>query len=175
MQTISHKSLVDYLEELGNRSTHINNVYLWNNKEIKGRMRSGVAPTLLTIDNPTLTETGRDELTVNEVYTCALNFLGKKDTPTVKTDAYANQREVQHFCMDLSLKFKAKIKHDASQPFLADGVTKNWLYARLQTGSFQHFAINNVFTDNLFGYRLQFQIKLKPSCHVNPADWLLNT
>lgn len=168
-QDISHEQLLLFFENLGKQSTHINGCYRWNTDEFKGAMRKGIKITVMLIDSPTIAEQGNDATNVNDMYNCALTFLGKEGVKTGRMDSYVEQNEVLNHNLEIAKKFRAKITHLSEQEELND--VKNWLYGRLVKGSFKFLKVGAIFTENLYGYRLQFQIRLRPNLIVLKNDW----
>lgn len=162
--------LVAYFEELANKSVHINSSYRWNAQEVKEKIRSGITPTIMLIDSPTIEEQGQDAPSQSDHCHCALTFLGKPGVYTNRIDCFEEQNQVLNHCLNIAMLFRAKIKQDAETAFLPNG-EKNFLYGRVAYASFKFYKVGNVFTDNLYGYRLEFEVLQKPITTVNPTDW----
>ena len=169
MQKVSHETLVKYFEKLGSCHVDIVNSYRWNTIEYQNGLRSGVTPTVMLIDSPQIQEDGI-QTNLMDAHNCALTFLGKPNTPTAKVDTYDNQDAVLEHCQQIAFEFRNKLKLDASVHKDAEG-NKNWMFGSIVTNSFNFLKVGPVFTENMYGYRLEFQLKIKPCLCVDAAKW----
>jgi hypothetical protein len=169
-QNINHTQLISFFEDLGESSIHVKSTFRWNVNEIKGTLRDGVSLPLMAIDSPHITENGTEVTNTNDLYNCALTFLGLDDYPTNRFDEYENQEFVINHNLEIAKKFRNKLLALSETAYL-DGDVKNWLYGRIKNGSFQFLKVGPAYTENLYGYRLQFQINLKPTKTVVDTDW----
>ena len=169
MQNVSHNTLIAYFESLGLCSTDVATSFRWNTIEYQNSLRSGVTPTVMLIDSPHVQEEG-SSINLMDVHNCALTFLGKPNVPTARIDAYDNQNEVLEHCQQIAFEFRNKLRLDASAPRDAEG-NKNWLFGALVINSFNFLKVGPVFTENMYGYRLEFQLKIKPCACIDTEKW----
>lgn len=168
---IGFKLIVSYLENLGILHTEVNKTFRWNSNEINNALPSGVALPLMLVDAPTKSESkaGKASATFNR-HTCAFTILGKPGMSTAQFTAYIRQNEVIASCEAICDEIQNRIEADNLVYKFSNG-DRNWLYGLLVEASFEGFKVGPVFSDRLYGYRVEFALRSKRCKKVDPEKW----
>ena len=168
-KNIGFKLIVSYLENLGILHTEIKQTFRWNSNEINNALPSGVALPLMLIDAPQKSESKKGTATFNN-HTCAFTVIGKPGMSTAQFSAYTKQNEVITFCEEICDDITNRIEAD-NLVYKLKNDDRAWLYGLLVEASFEGFKVGPVFSDRLFGYRVEFVLKSKRDKTVNSDKW----
>lgn len=163
---IDFEKIVKYLEDLGSKHVDINKTVRWNRAELQGQMRTENLESIMLIDAPEFQSEGSQ----NNIHSilCAFTILGKKNVATPKIDDYDKQNEIIDHCLNICFEVAARIQRDAYE---SSNEKLKWLYAALQKASYQYIKVGPIFTNHLYGYRCQFEIRSPEVYKLDPAKW----
>jgi len=170
-ENIGFKLIVSYLENLGILHTEVKKTFRWNSDEINNALPRGVALPLMLVDAPQKAESkvGKASATFNR-HTCAFTILGKPGTSTAQFSAYVRQNEVIAYCEEICDQIQNRIEADQLVHSFTNG-DRNWLYGLLIEASFEGFKVGPVFSDRLYGYRVEFALRSKRCKEVDFSKW----
>lgn len=168
MPRVSYNTIINYLESLAVNHNDIASSYRWNVSDITGAFRKGVALPVMLID-PIENHPQGDATKVINGNMTAITILGKPGTPTTQIDSYAQQNIVLNNSYEICLDVMKRILSDA-QKVNING-SKNWMYGMVDPESIQILNVGPVFSERLFGYRMEIVFKNTESLIVDPLKW----
>lgn len=160
----SFKKIITYITNLATQHVDIKDAYRFNRIELAGALKKGVQKSLMLIDSVEV-KPSKTSVTTTHNNNCAFTILGKEGVSTAKIDAYDAQNEVIDWCQAIAFEVAARIIEDAS-----DSANK-WLYGAIDINSFHYYKAGPLFTENLYGYRVEFTINSKEKYKIDPAKW----
>lgn len=164
--TADFTTIKDYLESLGNLHVDINKVVRWNLAELNGQMRTNNQESIMLIDAPQINSEASERNV--HVHDCAFTILGKPGVSAPRIDDYEKQNEIIQHCQNICFEVASRIQVDS---YKSEDASLKWLYAGLQKQSFQYFKVGPIFTNNLYGYRCQFEITTREVYTIDPLKW----
>ncbi|ALU74348.1 hypothetical protein AUW17_03270 [Tenacibaculum dicentrarchi] len=169
MPRIDFKTITNYLENLADANIEIASKYRWNVTEFTGNLRSGIALPVKLIDAVEVQTSGNNtQRSHNNIV--AFTVLDKPNTRTGNANEYDAQNEVLNRCQNICFDIETRILHDATNIKDADG-NRNWLYGRVEEGSFRFYKMGPIFTDTLYGYRCEFALKNQVCKIPDASKW----
>jgi hypothetical protein len=168
MPRVSYNTIIEYLDFLASNHVNIADSYRWNVSDISGAFRKGVALPVMLIDPIENHPQGDAVKIINDNMT-AITILGKPNTTTAQLDSYSQQNIVLNYTYELCLDVMKRILSDA-QKITING-SKNWMYGMVDVSSFHILNIGPVFTDRLYGYRMEIVFKNTESLIVDESKW----
>lgn len=166
MPNITFLNIVSYLESLAEKHVGIKSNFRWNIEEAGGAMRSGIEYPVMLID-PVEVKTEGDYSKLFHYNNTAITILAKPSTR--QGNQFESQNEVLNECQQICFDLENRIINDSRSRIIEE--QKNWLYNLVDINSFQFFKMGPLFTDNLYGYRLEIQIKNSVIKEIDKDKW----
>lgn len=160
---ISFLSIISYLENLAAQHNNILSVYRWNKVEFQNNIKRGVSLPVMLIDSPETQAEGENARTFHN-HSLAITILGKEGVRTDQIDDTDKQNEVLDYCQQIAFEVMARIVDDSLQ-------VNHWLYGKVDKQSFHYFKVGPAFSDGLYGYRVEFNVKSKESYVLDATKW----
>jgi hypothetical protein len=160
MRLVTHKSIVDFHQEIATAHKEIKGFYRFNWGEITNKFRSNVETPALLLEshssglnsNPNNTSTfnGRN------ISFILLDFAGKADD-------YNKQEIVLDNLENIGLDIASYLKK-------LNGDKNSWLFGKFVTDSFKMEKVGPIF-DNMYGWNVLYTLKNHESLSWEPDKW----
>lgn len=157
---ITHKQIVDYMQDLHEKNISTKSFYRFNLAEIQGSIRSKIIYPCIALESP---EGDFQGTTANNSLDNKLFAFSILDKPS--QGDYTDEDLKLDNCERIGKQYLARMRHDAR-------IKESLVFNIFNLSDTQYHKVGPIFTDRLFGYR--FEIKLsnsKINMQINPNDW----